>query len=390
MSGIGPILPVPRLRFQNVGDGIYAPNASRFCLCGLDDPCPAVRPRNDLGRFRVRQSHDDPGIAWSNHHVLRFGVEPGHRKATQGHHFATPKLVGWSFRHDQPIISEAIPSGSAVGGPTIERLQQRRCATAAPPPPPTVPSDCLVAAITVQIPYELSLASPNIGDAAAPAAEVVITANGVTSKAFTIHPVTDNLHVIKTCDAFPPKQVDASQVTVSLGCNAAVKHADGTLVTADAPGKAGEVLVIYTFGLGQTTPAVKTGSATPTPAPVLGPASRLGSVRTLELQYDFRPNAEPSRPFNVLTGVISTTPPTAPVILLAPVFVGLTPEQVGLYQINVQLPSAFPAVVLPCTTLAVGTGNLAYPPAFVQSNLPIDIGGVTSFDGAAICIQPGQ
>jgi hypothetical protein len=63
---------------------------------------------------------------------------------------------------------------------------------------------------------------------------------------------------------------------------------------------------------------------------------------------------------------------------------------VGLYQINVQLPSVFPAAVVPCTTLAVGTGNPAYPPAFVQSNLTIDIGGVTSFDGAAICIQPGQ
>jgi hypothetical protein len=344
-------------------------------LCGLDEPFAAVRPRNDLDGIGVRQSRHDPGFAWTNHHAIRFGIEHGHRKTTEGHQPAAPKLVGWSFRHDKPIISEAIPSGSAVGGPTIKRLQQRRCATA----------------ITVQIPYELSLASPNIGDAATPAAaEVVITANGVTSKAFTILPVADNLHVIKTCDAFPPKQVDASQVTVSLGCNAAVTHADGTLVTADAPGKAGEVLVIYTFGLGQTTPAVKTGSATSTPAPVLGPASRLGSVRTLELQYDFRPNAEPSRPFNVLTGVISPTPPTAPVILLAPIFVGLTPGQVGLYQINVQLPSAFPAVVLPCTTLAVGTGNPAYPPAFVQSNLTIDIGGVTSFDGAAICIQPGQ
>ena len=153
--------------------------------------------------------------------------------------------------------------------------------------------------------------------------------------------------------------------------------------------KASEVIVLYAFGLGQTTPPVKTGSATPTPAPVLGPAS-LGSVRTLELQYDFRPNAEPSRPFNILTGVISTTPPTAPAILLAPVFVGLPPGQVGLYQINVQLPSVFPAAVRPCTTLSVCTGNPAFCPLPIQSNLTIDIGGVTSFDGAAICIQPGQ
>jgi len=294
-------------------------------------------------------------------------------------------LAGVSVTINQSSPKQSLPA------PLLAVQQLNGCSNGGSPPPPTVPSDCLVAAITVQIPYELSLASPNIGDAATPAAaEVVITANGVTSKAFTILPVADNLHVIKTCDAFPPKEVDPSQVTVSLGCNAAVTHADGTLVTADAPGKAGEVLVIYTFGLGQTTPAVKTGSATPTPAPVLGPASRLGSVRTLELQYDFRPNAEPSRPFNVLTGVISPTPPTAPVILLAPVFVGLTPGQVGLYQINIQLPSAFPAAVVSCTTLVVGTGNPAYPPAFVQSNLTIDIGGVSSFDGAAICIQPGK
>src|SRR5450759_2655307 len=293
-------------------------------------------------------------------------------------------LAGVSVTINQSSPKQSLPA------PLLAVQQLNGCSNGGAPPPPTVPSDCIVAAITVQIPYELSLASPNIGDAAAPAAEVVITANGATSRAFTILPVTDTLHVIKTCDAFPPKEVDPSQVTVSLGCNAAVTHADGTLVTADAPGKAGEVLVIYTFGLGQTTPAVKTGSATPTPAPVLGPASRLGSVRTLDLQSDFRPNAEPSRPFNVLTGVISPTPPTAPVILLAPSFVGLTPGQVGLYQINVQLPSAFPAAVVPCPTFAVCTGNVAFCPFPIQSNLTIDIGGVSSFDGAAICIQPGQ
>ena len=37
--------------------------------------------------------------------------------------------------------------------------------------------------------------------------------------------------------------------------NAVVTHADGMLVTADAPGKSGELVVIYVFGLGQTTPS---------------------------------------------------------------------------------------------------------------------------------------
>ena len=293
-------------------------------------------------------------------------------------------LAGISVTINQSSPKQSFPA------PLLAVQQLNGCSNGGAPPPATVPSDCLVAAITVQIPYELSLSSPTIGDAAAPGfTEVLITANGVTSKAFTILPVTDTLHVIKTCDVFPPKQVDPSQGIVSGGCSAAVTHADGKLVTADAPGKAGEVLVIYAFGFGQTTPAVKTGSATPIPAPVLLVSQWFR--RTLELQYDFRPNAGPSSPFNILTGVISPTPPTAPVILLAPVFVGLTPGQDGLYQINVQLPFVFPAAVVPCTTLAVVTGNpTANPPAIVQSNLTIDIGGVSSFDGAAICIQPGK
>ena len=38
--------------------------------------------------------------------------------------------------------------------------------------------------------------------------------------------------------------------------NALVTHANGALVTADAPGKPGEIVVIYLFGLEQTTPSL--------------------------------------------------------------------------------------------------------------------------------------
>ena len=298
-------------------------------------------------------------------------------------------LAGISVTINQSSLQQSV----AVPLLAVEQLNTCGIAPPAPPPSPpstpsTVPPECLLTAITLQIPYELTPLPTGAGDSAkASTTEIVVTANGVASRAFSVLTITDTLHVLSTCDTFPPKG-DGSPITVNGGCSSVVAHADGTLVTAVAPGKAGEVLVIYAYGLGQTTPAVKTGSATPTPAPTL-PVGQF-FMRTLELQYDFRPNAVPSSPFNILTGVISTTPPTAPAILLAPVFVGLTPGQVGLYQINVQLPSAFPAAVLHCTTLAVVTGNPAYPPAFVQSNLTIDIGGVSSFDGAAICIQPGQ
>jgi uncharacterized protein (TIGR03437 family) len=266
-------------------------------------------------------------------------------------------------------ISQVVRGGTNViePAPVVALSQVNYCSSSA------TAGGCVnnVTYVTVQIPFELLSAVPT---------QIGISDNGQDFGPFDATPTTDNIHVVTTCDTG----------TVFSNCQAAATHADGSLVSASSPAKASEVIVIYAFGLGQTTPAVKTGSATPTPAPVLDPASRLGSGRTLELQYDFRPNAEPSRPFNILTGVISTTPPTAPAILLAPVFVGLTPGQVGLYQINVQLPSAFPAAVLPCTTLSVCTGNPAFCPLPIQSNLTIDIGGVTSFDGAAICIQPGQ
>ncbi|MCU1273653.1 MAG: hypothetical protein JWO48_1084, partial [Bryobacterales bacterium] len=121
--------------------------------------------------------------------------------------------------------------------------------------------------------------------------------------------------------------------------------------------------------------------ATPTPAPVLYSDSRWSS-RTVGLQFDFRVNAGPSRPY---------VNPVAmrPIGLPAPEFVGLTPGQVGLYQINVKLPDTFPPVES-CTTLSVITGNAGTLSNIALSNLTISIGGVSSFDGAAICVQPPQ
>jgi hypothetical protein len=69
-----------------------------------------------------------------------------------------------------------------------------------------------------------------------------------------------------------------------------------------------------------------------------------------------------------------------------PEFVGLTPGQIGLYQINVRIPSPLPTIVV-CT----GPGApLQSEASYVQTNLTIDIGGIDSFDGAAICVSPPQ
>jgi uncharacterized protein (TIGR03437 family) len=212
-------------------------------------------------------------------------------------------------------------------------------------------ADCPITAMTVQIPFELT--GPDIGPpptvpiSASPPA-LVVSENGNVSKAFPVSPVPDNLHVINICDGFPPVKA----VSASGYCGPLVTHADGTLVTIKNPAQPDEEVVIWAFGLGQTSPAAKTRQTSPSPA---APLSSL-----LYLQFDFRINAVPSPPFISRTAAIP--PPT-------PTFAGLTPGQVGLYQINVIVPSSIPAVnsCLPiCSHVACTIYNT------VQSNLTIN------------------
>jgi hypothetical protein len=289
----------------------------------------------------------------------------------------------------QPVNANVIPLPTTLAGITvalnqttplpllsIQQLSVCNILPPVPPPPPSSPPpssppspDCLITAITLQIPFDLPLP----GEIKTRATELAVSENDNVSKTFRVLPITDNLHVINTCDVFPsPKIIRVSQpVTTPLPlCSSFVTHANGDLITGEDPAQAGEEVVIWAFGLGATTPTPKTGQASPTPAATLS--------SFLYLQFDFRINATPSRPY--VNPLIA-----APIPAPAPVFVGLTPGQVGLYQINVRIPSSIPAIG-GCTTGAQGIS----PYNTVQSNLTIDIGAATSFDGAAICVQPPQ
>jgi hypothetical protein len=272
-------------------------------------------------------------------------------------------LAGISVSINQSSPSQSFPV------PLLAVEQLNACSNALTPPTPTVSPDCMVGAITLQIPYELSpVPAPDsaIGTAFA---ELVVSGNSIASKAFPVVVSADNLHVLNTCDAFPSKQ-NGSQTLVIGACTSIVTHADGTLVTADSPALPGETVVIYAYGLGQTTPMPKAGQSSPTPAATLS--------SPLYLRFDFTSNAMPSPPFINRASAIA-----AP----APIFAGLTPGQVGLYQINVTIPSTIPAVEKcgsTCSHVACTMYNT------VTSNLTIDIGANLSWDGAAICVQPPQ
>jgi uncharacterized protein (TIGR03437 family) len=223
--------------------------------------------------------------------------------------------------------------------PLISIQQTNRCDSSA------ATADCMVTSITGQIPFEISVV-PLSGS---PQTDITISENGTSSKGFAVNPSVSNIHVVTGCGS-----IVASCVT----------HADGSLVTAASPAQPGEVVVIYAYGLGQTNPAVPTGQPTPTSAPVV--------TNHIYLQFDFSPNAGPKFP--------SANPLQPPVNL--PEFAGLTPGEVGLYQINVKLPDTFPAVQ-----------SCARPTAFwsVLSNLTIEISdNYGSYDAAPICVQPPQ
>ncbi|HET9320672.1 MAG TPA: hypothetical protein VFO27_12885, partial [Bryobacteraceae bacterium] len=79
------------------------------------------------------------------------------------------------------------------------------------------------------------------------------------------------------------------------------------------------------------------------------------------------PNMPPSPGFNVIQQI-------PPLPVPAPLFVGLAPAFVGLYQVNFALPPSG-AGLIPCDQ-SLG----------VVSNLTVTIIGHGSFDGAAICV----
>lgn len=105
------------------------------------------------------------------------------------------------------------------------------------------------------------------------------------------------------------------------GGYAIVTKADGFTVTgtpSTQPVKAGDTIVIYAIGLGPTSPVVASGTASP---PYPGLAVVPGTTKVcfgVETPFYQAPCATPS-------------------------FVGLSPGSVGLYQLNVTIPSGIPS-----------------------------------------------
>jgi uncharacterized protein (TIGR03437 family) len=112
------------------------------------------------------------------------------------------------------------------------------------------------------------------------------------------------------------------------GSGAAIlQHADYRLVSEEAPAVAGEVLVMYLIGLGQTQPAAQTGLQA-------GDGAAMGPLNV-------------SPPATVSIGGINAVT----------LWAGLTPGLVGLYQINLRVPAGLSGGDL--SVLVSSTGTLS-------------------------------
>jgi len=117
-----------------------------------------------------------------------------------------------------------------------------------------------------------------------------------------------------------PDTIDIQPVTPGVAAQAdgtiIAQHADNSYVTASSPAHPGEILTIYLAGMGLTDGNVKTGQQSPS-----DPLAHPMVAPTVTVNGE---NAQVS-------------------------FAGLTPQLVGLYQINFAIPSDAPAGKLKLT-----------------------------------------
>jgi hypothetical protein len=234
-----------------------------------------------------------------------------------------------------------------------------------PPEPPATP-EAWVTAVTLQIPF--TVGPQPIGHSPVTYRYNIVASEGKgDSTSVQIDVELDSIHFVTACDRIGiGNGYNLASLQAGAFCAPIATHLDGTFIGEESPAKPGEVIVLYAYGLGLTSPdAPPAGSPAPVPAPQV--------KNPLRIQFDFRPSAGPSIP-----EVDPKDTSLSPIL-----FAGLAPGQVGLYQINVKLPDPFPVVARCGGSISNFTGN-------VPSNLTINISGAKSFDGAQICVAPGQ
>jgi uncharacterized protein (TIGR03437 family) len=221
-----------------------------------------------------------------------------------------------------------------------------------------------VLAVTVEVPFDIPVICPPCANAAVIAESIAVSVNGVASANVVVQALQDQVHFLTSCDVIVAGPALPLPLNSGLPCTPMITHADGTMVSNIRPARAGEELVAYATGLGQTNPSLTTGQAAAQSSP---------TVTAFAIDFNYRANA------------LATQPGAVGASTAIPLFAGATKGYVGLYQINFVVPP-FPPGIQVCV-------NNAAAPVLentLHSNLTVSVGSAFSFDGAGICVTPAS
>lgn len=256
---------------------------------------------------------------------ISFGADGRFRSGQAGIGDLPQSLAGISVRITQL-------DGSEMQVPIFAVQQKRLCGLSGLQ---AGDAGCLLTVVKVQIPFELPgdlvLGDRKIYTLPLPAL-ISIDVDGRRGRGFPLQPVPDNGHVLTTCDA----SWDTSSSSV---CDRQVFHPDGSLVTPDAPAKAGETLYVLLYGLGRTNPMVQTGRPSPDGAVITELTPNSPRV-TLRIVTNFV-NALSSAPLTAFT------PETANATPLPVAAASLLSDQIGIYKVSFTLPGVQDPII-PC------------------------------------------
>jgi uncharacterized protein (TIGR03437 family) len=213
-------------------------------------------------------------------------------------------------------------------------------------PGPT-PVLCSFSQITVEIPTERVCAPSPVGGLPYPTSCPVtwsdwppmlvlnVKANGVTGPDMAVQVRDVWSHLLSSCDPILGLPRTGSTADVRSGiCNQLVTHADGTLVSDDNPARVGETISFYGVGFGVAFSERNVGTGRAPSVPIQRPG---GGTLT------FRYQAAGPPPFGAFGPRTSTFTET----VVREDWVGMVPDFVGLYQVNVTVPP-LPDKVYPC------------------------------------------
>jgi uncharacterized protein (TIGR03437 family) len=192
---------------------------------------------------------------------------------------------------------------------------------------------CNVTGIVVQIPYEplcIPNGQPNDCTIGVPSTvSVAVQVNGIAGQVFYFS-LGGGPHFLNSCDSIYGRP--------SGICNQLTTHADGSLVgplgwPGVSPAHPGETIIIYAVGLGHSRNS-KTGQAVSTPDPLPGPVY-LTPATLIGTTLQFGPSIKAD-------------------------WAGLAAGFVGLYQMNVELPTTISSSMPTCNGAEGGNIRLFF------------------------------